>query len=709
MSLASVLKRRVCPSCLSFRVQRFYSAQAAFARSSPPSVANSNSSSQSIEVPSPLDNSTSPTKTKKTKRAPKAPTRNLLEETKVEEYLAEIAASKDLITLEDLTRLRPKKHSNPSTPEYEVEYNQLLDRIQQAFNRKQLIHFVDLFGIPRPKRQTKPAYAVHIIEQAWGWPSLTEVQKRRRDWSEVEEEFFGLNPPQSFLFLGKDGSDLLALSREYNVHVTFSSNPLGLKVEGVRGALEHLRSHISALKEEIDEDTLILPTNEPINTSLLQRVSRISGAFAENFRPQEIRISYKRSNPRSAFVAKRLATQASCLTSNSVPLPSILTHIPPGATSSTPIPISMFPHSYALYPFLSSRTIPWLLDAKSTFRLRKVGEWLGVEATEDVAKTGGLRQGRGRVLDLQEKDVDIRELVLKSFTHDPKCQREVTAIMGHLLLPSPQASMIPPLKGSWPLSKATKWMSNHPAKHIFASSLPTVLLGSPPWNRKILHRLEYQALPPKTSTDDNRISKVLKFEMVLSAPRPAARTEPNSSDSEDGGAGLGSVEEQTSRTFQRTCSVGNEAAIDLMLPDRPMDVRFTTFEFSQATDVEWPEELRSYAEAINTFLRSSDPVSHQPETPLMLKYGNDTFLLRSSSNVRQNVENITVSGSINPVGAITESVLDLEANQKTAVCQLTCRDVSSDKDWEEFMRGCDYLSSTAQQKRKIEDLSSISL
>ncbi|EEB91443.1 hypothetical protein MPER_10192 [Moniliophthora perniciosa FA553] len=302
---------------------RLYSIQAAL--SSPRELAAPHHSVESTSEPSPPPSSAisstghSATASKprrkraKGKGSPEPPQKNILEENKVEEYLAEIAASKDLVTLEDLYRLRPKRHAKPDSPEYEGDYNQLLDKIQQTFNRKQLIYFVEtLLNISPPKRKTKSTYVVQIIEKAWGWPSLTETQKRRRDWSEVETEFFTLNPAQSFLIMGKDGSDLLSLSMDYNVHVMFSAKPLGLKVEGLRGALEQLRSHVASLKEEVAEEFLTLPTDRSISSSLLQRISRLSGAFTEKFGTEEIRISYKSSNPRAATVSKRLATQASC-------------------------------------------------------------------------------------------------------------------------------------------------------------------------------------------------------------------------------------------------------------------------------------------------------------------------------------------------------------------------------------------------------------
>jgi hypothetical protein len=46
--------------------------------------------------------------------------------------------------------------------------------------------------------------------------------------------------------------------------------------------------------------------------------------------------------------------------------------------------------SYSLYPFLSSRSLPWDAGTGSLFRLRRVGEWLRVNSGEGVlAETGG--------------------------------------------------------------------------------------------------------------------------------------------------------------------------------------------------------------------------------------------------------------------------------------------------------------------------------
>ena len=46
-----------------------------------------------------------------------------------------------------------------------------------------------------------------------------------------------------------DGSDLLQLSTQFNVHVSLVQNPLALKVEGVRETLNGVRDHIQNIKK----------------------------------------------------------------------------------------------------------------------------------------------------------------------------------------------------------------------------------------------------------------------------------------------------------------------------------------------------------------------------------------------------------------------------------------------------------------------------
>lgn len=76
----------------------------------------------------------------------------------------------------------------------------------------------------------------------------------------------------------------------------------------------------------------------------------------------------------------------------------VLTYVPAEVLSSTPVPTSMFPRTYSVYPFLSPRSPPWTMNTSGAFRIRRVGEWLGSNASEELQKTGGLAEGNGHFL-----------------------------------------------------------------------------------------------------------------------------------------------------------------------------------------------------------------------------------------------------------------------------------------------------------------------
>jgi hypothetical protein len=253
--------RSLCTSCRHYQFARFASSTAAL------SDHLSGTIDRTDEIKKSRVGRKRTSRTKAQTRGPAVITRpKVLSENKIHEYLQQLEATKDNISLEDLERLRPARYSEPGSPEYAQEYNDLLDTITRSFSVKQLRTFLDMYGTKPSHRQTKWTLATLIMENQWGWPSLTEIQRNQRDWSEVESkskhrvfgEFFGLNGlslafllqlDQLFLILGKDGRDLLGLSTEYNVHISFSSSPFSLKAEGLRGALRKLEERLKHIQK----------------------------------------------------------------------------------------------------------------------------------------------------------------------------------------------------------------------------------------------------------------------------------------------------------------------------------------------------------------------------------------------------------------------------------------------------------------------------
>jgi hypothetical protein len=89
------------------------------------------------------------------------------------------------------------------------------------------------------------------------------------------------------------------MSRRYNAHISLVANPLQLMIEGLQISTQKLEAHLKEITDvcsslssriylnhtfakNIVEDFLELPTKTPIRSDLIQRLSRLAGAFIQN-------------------------------------------------------------------------------------------------------------------------------------------------------------------------------------------------------------------------------------------------------------------------------------------------------------------------------------------------------------------------------------------------------------------------------------------
>ncbi|KAK0198481.1 hypothetical protein F5146DRAFT_1158701 [Armillaria mellea] len=645
------LQRPLCSACILSRFHHLYTTAAV---QPVPTTESEDLAESSSEASTPKAS-----KRKSRKKKPDVPPRKtVLEESRVHSHLASLQATKGVLTLDELERHKPSHLAHPQSPQYEEQYLELHNFLLRSFNNKQLVQFIRLSGSNLPLSRDKNSLARIILEDAWNLPSLSQIKKDKKERTETGSQTYPLDRRQSFLILGKDGVDLLTLSTEYKVQMSFSSNPLALKVSGLRVHLKQLSEHILRFKESIRDEIYQLPTKLPIRGDLLQRVSRLAGAFTENLENGMIRISYKVDQPQALGPCKAVGYTGFSLSN---PEQNVLVHIPPGIPSSTPVPLSMFPHTYSLYPFLPPRSVPWTSSGGGSFRIRRVGEWLGINSREDLLKSGGLAMGRGTVLTKEVEKENIRQLLKNAVgLHETKI---VTASFGHILLntpPSAKSTLVPPLKGNWPLADILKWMGEHAVPSTFSPSVPAAVLELTPSKQSTLHRLVYRQVS-SSATQENQ--------------------------SPDEG--------QNGSSFSPSVSIGSEESFDLMLPDRPTDVQFSVSDTRSLTESEWPSELRGYFEALQSFILGSDDGAPQPETPLTLCHGDDTYVLNFSSSVRQH--NDTIPGADFQSDFMSENELDLESDQKSSVCKVVCQNVFNDASWRSFMKTCDYLSTLSSR------------
>jgi hypothetical protein len=80
-----------------------------------------------------------------------------------------------------------------------------------------------------------------------------------------------------------DGGELLSLAGRHKVHISLTSNPLQLKVEGIQGALDNVGQEIGRMKSNLADETFSLPVEKFIPQETLQRLSRTSNSYIQNF------------------------------------------------------------------------------------------------------------------------------------------------------------------------------------------------------------------------------------------------------------------------------------------------------------------------------------------------------------------------------------------------------------------------------------------
>ncbi|KZT05899.1 uncharacterized protein LAESUDRAFT_654686 [Laetiporus sulphureus 93-53] len=680
---------------------------------------------------------------------------------KVEEHLASLSMAGMEPTLCDLENCRPETTPTPDSPEYATRYNALVDLLCRSFSRKQLRGFLeerDPTNSFCSSKRRKVQYAESIIEFMWDWPSLKDIEREKRDRTEVSVQSFPVTASELFLLLGKDGADLLDMSFKYNVHIALAPGPLSLRVEGLRDSLKTLAEEIHHIKQTIVQDTFQLPTRQPVRSDMIQRISRLAGAYLENISSEGTIRMYSR-NARNLEIAKWLASRAGYEFNQDMPY-SRLAYIPTSKVESEP-PVMLFPSTYSLYPFLSPRPLPWTMNTSGAFRVRRVSERLGGGYGEDIQATGGLAGEKGRIFTMAQDAVGLRDMLFSNLPGGPlslgPSSRVVKASMGHVLItttsPGQHASLVPPLQGNRAFSDILKWMADDDIRSSFVPSLPTVIVDTIPSHQQTIHRLLYHAISSPDSNHStcrtrdqaaSRVDRILCYEITLASPRLAAsEPAPDSAASETPSSSLdgtttsealsetqeavaretptGPAEETASEAPSEStetaahelslitrlrCWAGVQTEVDLMMPDRPMDMKLTALESTTIESGQEPLELRDYVKSFRAFTdlcNSLEEDAAQPDPPLRLDHGGQTFILHTSASVRRSVEDVRMPDKrLQPGNAaepltiriVSESISDLESNQKSTQCEITCDNHTSEEGWKRFLGDCDMLTSS---------------
>lgn len=107
---------------------------------------------------------------------------------RVESYLAYVNASGIEPTLADLEQCKPVERPPLQSPKYVKAYNELVSSLCRSFTKEQLRKFLlEALGTSRhcATNRRKADYAESILEQLWKWPTLSELERAKRDKTEV--------------------------------------------------------------------------------------------------------------------------------------------------------------------------------------------------------------------------------------------------------------------------------------------------------------------------------------------------------------------------------------------------------------------------------------------------------------------------------------------------------------------------------------------
>ncbi|KAH9486822.1 hypothetical protein JR316_0000887 [Psilocybe cubensis] len=612
---------------------------------------------------------------KRGKRVEYKPTENL-----VKKHLVQLRDNP--FTVQDVEHLKPKKQTNAKSKNYESEYQQVLNVLLKSFTWPQLRQYVEHANLSPPSRGNKLATAQHILENIWGWTPLQQVLQDRADWSESGEQLFTLDPGYSFLLVGKDGTELLQLSRRYNVKMSFT-NPRTLKVQGLKGALKQVAGYIESFRNDVTTEDFDLPTKKKL-TVLADRISRVSGAHVKPKDDAKIALTFLRSHPQTAYIAKRLILQA--ITSES---------------SSTRIVYNGQPESsekvaserYSLYPFLPPQPLSWQNPSSSFFRYRRVGEWLKSPQFDKPETQLGTSAGSRGIESLEnEFGNSVESQLLLQLGESGSGSPNFIVSTGHLLIVSPpnqRTTLTPPLIGHVDSGVLLDWINHSRNRVIFHPSAPTPTLSTPTKEEYTIRRIVYRSM---TSAQNDASHDNLKpgptTTLTFELPCVEQNSETSTSASEF-------ASEAAADNLNRVSLLkGVESSVEIFVPDGSSDLMISASRSQVVPNSSWPEEWKNAAVSL---LTSERKLQNDTSFPLVITHDGEQFFFAGDWHVHRSLKTVMLEGMEDEQTIIVETTTDHDTGKSVTMCKANCEDYKSQSQWNNFLRICGSLSNPLQK------------
>ncbi|RXW24786.1 hypothetical protein EST38_g1095 [Candolleomyces aberdarensis] len=451
------------------------------------------------------------------------------------------------------------------------------------------------------------------------------------------------------------------------------------KLYGIKPAADRTKRHYASLIMEkwgwvTPEARKVVNQSFPLKASEAFLVMQGGQDFLELSRKKSVKLSLSR-NPLSLqvkgpqHIIEEIGAQLRTLQHNEASRqPSICYHrIEDGADiADTPL--------YSVLPFSPSQARQPLNGDVPTYR---------------IARVHGPLTGNSEILPIDSESVeslttlDSKATTLRQWLNDMQ-ERSTSKVVleaspGHILMSPVQArqfSVTSPLPGEIELQSVTGWLKQT-REYIptFFSWLPKSIYSFHTTSQNIVERLVYSSTSPKPSGSD-ALESVIHCDLAMKAV--------------DEADGLGSLD--------ASCSVGWTSHLDVLIPDRASDLRFTAYNLEPLSDERCPTNLKQYIAQMHEMANPDQWIEadKRPQPPLTIFHGDQLYVLTSMNRVRTNVkERANETGlGVPPFEVTTETVLDAADSQSMGhtTCKISCDSDASDIQWDRFLRHCQWLT-----------------
>ncbi|ORY32250.1 hypothetical protein BCR39DRAFT_523571 [Naematelia encephala] len=336
-------------------------------------------------------------------------------------------------SMNDLLRIRPQPPKVPLWHEhYPGRYDKVRNTLANAFTKQQMRSFVLGLGIEEKTHwSTTKGELLSLIMENWGWEKARERVIEKAE----DEQIFDISAPELFLMLRDRGLMHDILTRQklgFNIGAQ-GQDKNKLSVRGSTRALNWFDAMVKGRRKGlvVDEWTAAELHDWRPSEDILSTVSNVAMAYVEQMPNNTFRATTLSS--RSAARARQLLAIAE-LRAKSLSLSRALVAAIPPSTGPTPT-------KYTLSPFQASEAnpIPWAETSgqhSTLFRLSRVSRW-SVKPSKKEAAHREERLGSCQVIDVagSGQDSSLAECLGAAWQGIATGDRKVIARFGHFPYP----------------------------------------------------------------------------------------------------------------------------------------------------------------------------------------------------------------------------------------------------------------------------------